>query len=284
MTRPVRAAMGRTERIPRTEPSSSGSLFKAWRSRDEPGLNRKRTLLGTPVLVELPHGGFGQAWIFGVDGGGESGLTPRETESLHRFYEDGGGIMLTRDHHDMGCALVRIGDVGAVHCFQMVLPEEDESRRRADDDNAEIGWPNYHSGKNGAFQAIEPVDPRHPLLEGVRLLPAHPHEGALRTPVGGAGRAVARGRSQKTGNDFILVVAFGHPPAEGRPPRRAVAHSSFHHFADYNLDVSAGAPSFVIDPVASPEEVAPEGPAEARRYWTNLALWLSERREQGGAR
>ena len=25
-------------------------------------------------------------------------------------------------------------------------------------------------------------------------------------------------------------------------------HSTFHHFADYNLDVAAGAPDFVLDP------------------------------------
>src|SRR5262245_3263370 len=57
-------------------------------------------------------------------------------------------------------------------------------------------------------------------------------------------RIVAQGTSLITGRPFNLVVAF----ARSRDPRgnllgRGVAHSSFHHFADYNWDTGCGAPS-----------------------------------------
>ncbi|NJK88758.1 MAG: hypothetical protein HC923_04750 [Myxococcales bacterium] len=191
-----------------------------------------------PVLRDANTSDFDQIWVFGVDGGAESGLSEPELAGLDRYYRSGGSLLLTRDHHDMGCNLSKVGDVGAVHCWQTVTPEEDLSRQTQDDDNASIGWPNYHSGKNGAFQRIEPIHPNHPLLEGVALLPAHPHEGALRTPTSESGHAVARGKSRLSGRDFVLVVAFDHPARDGVPARRAAAHSSFHHFADYNIDVS----------------------------------------------
>lgn len=231
-----------------------------------------------PFLCGLTLADMDQVWVLGVDAGDDSGLTPREVESLSRFYQAGGALMLTRDHQDMGCALSTVGDVGAAHCWHNVAPEDDPERRTRDDDNPSIDWPNYHSGRNGAFQAIERVAVDHPLLEGVHHLPAHPHEGALREPAeGGAGRAVARGTSRRSGRPFLLAVAFDHGGGEGQPARRAVAQSTFHHFADYNLDLGAGAPSFVDDPEALPEERGGVGVSETRRYWENLATWLSGR-------
>ncbi len=224
-----------------------------------------------PVLSSLSTEHFDQAWIFGVDAGGDQGLSAAEVEGLRRFHDQGGALMLTRDHHDMGCGLSPLGEVGAAHCWQTVAPEADAARHQTDDDNPTIGWPNYHSGRNGAFQAFEALVADHPLLDGVRFLPAHPHEGALRVPEGGT--AVARGRSLRTDNDFLLVVSFDRLAGAGRG--RAVAHSSFHHFADYNLDPDLGCPSFVTDPVAPTEERIEEGIVHSRRYWRNLAAWLA---------
>lgn len=91
-------------------------------------------------------------------------------------------------------------------------------------------------------------------------------------PEGGV--AIARGSSRLSGRDFLLAVAFDHPAANGAPARRAVAQSTFHHFADYNIDVSDGAPSFVTDPEAPEEDRDPEGARQSLRYWENLARWL----------
>lgn len=65
-----------------------------------------------PVLRDLSRHHFDQVWVFGVDGGGDTGLAPPEVEGLRRFHLAGGGLMLSRDHHDMGCALRHVAEVG----------------------------------------------------------------------------------------------------------------------------------------------------------------------------
>ncbi|MEM9380733.1 MAG: hypothetical protein AAGB93_12345 [Planctomycetota bacterium] len=226
-----------------------------------------------PVLVGASLDSFDQIWVFGVDAGHGAGLAPEEVAGLRRFHEAGGALMLTRDHQDMGCALTGIPGVGAAHCWNSVEPEEDPERRVRDDENPSIEWPNYHSGRNGAFQTIERLAGDHPLLEGVARLPAHPHEGALRVPEGGV--AIACGSSRLSGRDFLLAVAFDHAATADAPGRRAVAQSTFHHFADYNIDVADGAPSFVTDPEAPVEDRDLEAARESLRYWENLASWLA---------
>ena len=55
-----------------------------------------------------------------------------------------------------------------------------------------------------------------------------------------------RGNSSRTGRAFNLVVVAEPTRADdGRLHGPVVAHSSFHHFCDYNWDLTAGAPSFV---------------------------------------
>jgi hypothetical protein len=47
-----------------------------------------------------------------------------------------------------------------------------------------------------------------------------------------------------TGRAFDLIVTFDRAPGS---PGRAIAESSFHHFADCDWDLSLGAPSFVTE-------------------------------------
>ncbi|MFI5019472.1 MAG: hypothetical protein ACHQHK_16115, partial [Dongiales bacterium] len=63
--------------------------------------------------------------------------------------------------------------------------------------------------------------------------------------------------------------------SEGRPLGRAAAHSSFHHFADYNWDPAMGAPSFVDEPPGSALAGSPEARRSVERYVRNLAGWLA---------
>ena len=63
-------------------------------------------------------------------------------------------------------------------------------------------------------------------------------------PPGARARVIARGRSKATGARFNIAVAF---EADGKAGR-AIAQSTFHHFADYNWDPRVGAPSFVDEP------------------------------------
>ncbi len=56
---------------------------------------------------------------------------------------------------------------------------------------------------------------------------------------------------------------------------RAVAHSSFHHFADYNWNPRLGCPSFVTDPAG--DQVLTDASAldDIYAYVGNLARWLA---------
>jgi len=115
-------------------------------------------------------------------------------------------------------------------------------RSRDDRQSEPISWPNYHSGRNGDCQRIQPVGPIHELLRDpassgiVKYFAAHPHEGAVGVPAGERNaRVIATGMSKTTGRAFNLVVAFDRATdVDGNLLGRGIAESSFHHFADYN--------------------------------------------------
>lgn len=226
-----------------------------------------------PVLSALDTSGFDELWLFAVDEG--DGLSKDECAAIGRFRKRGGGLMVTRDHMDLGSSVCTLGGVGDAHYFHTKNLDPDESRRARDDAiSTNIDWPNYHSGANGDFQNIKLVGTPHPVLEGVARLAAHPHEGAVGAPPQHASaRVIATGVSRTTGREFNIAVAF-EPDAEGGP---AIADSTFHHFADYNLDPSLGCPSFVDEPPGDGFKRDPAALAETFRYFENLARWLRRR-------
>jgi len=116
-----------------------------------------------PLLSTLDRSAFDELWLFAVDDG--NGLTALAREGIIRFHRRGGGLLVTRDHQDLGSSVHNLGSVGAAHFFQTKNHELDESRHVRDDTETEaISWPNYHSGRNGDFQKIRPVEPVHELL------------------------------------------------------------------------------------------------------------------------
>ncbi len=236
---------------------------------------RNRDPQGAPdsLLARLDQSDFDQLWLFAVDTG--EGLTEEDCAGISRFRQRGGGLMVTRDHMDLGNSVCSLGGVGAAHFFHSKNPDPDETRRCRDDQvTTDIDWPNYHSGANGDFQPVTVVGERHPILEGVNWLPAHPHEGAVGKPADDAtARVIATGTSLVTGRDFNLIVAF--EPSEAGGP--AVAQSTFHHFADYNWDPSKGCPSFVSEAPGDGLAGSPEARASVERYARNLASWLGGR-------
>jgi hypothetical protein len=234
-----------------------------------------------PVLASLDRSGFDQLWLFAVDSG--DGLNAEEHEAIVRFREQGGGLMVTRDHMDLGCSVCELGAVGRAHHFHTHNPDPDPTRCRNDDCfTASIQWPNYHSGANGDYQEIAPAGEVHPLLADpdapggvLRYLPAHPHEGGLTAPADDpTARVIATGTSKVTGAEFAIAVAFEPQPGGAGP---GLAQSTFHHFADYNWDPGMGAPSFVTEP---PGHGLAENPAARRsteHFVANLARWLGSR-------
>jgi hypothetical protein len=239
---------------------------------------RDRDALGAPdnVLSALDQSDFDQMWLFAVDTG--NGITPSDCGAISRFRAKGGGLMVTRDHMDLGSSICTLGGIGAAHHFHTRNIDPDALREVDDPYTTSILWPNFHSGANGDFQTIEVQAPSHPVLLNpqsptglIRYLPSHPHEGAVSAPPGQNARVIATGSSKTTGRLFNLAVAFESEHGSGR----AIAESTFHHFADYNWDPALGAPSFVTEPVGDGLSRDPIAKADVHRYARNIALWLS---------
>lgn len=233
-----------------------------------------------PVLSTIDRSDFNEVWLFAVDSG--DGLDPEDCAAISRFRRRGDGLLVARDHMDLGSSVCNLAGIGDAHFFHSRNVEPDEARRVADDrETATILWPNYHSGANGDFQEIAALDAPHPLLHDpcagggiLRYLPAHPHEGAVGAPQDHpSARVIATGTSKASGRSFNIAVAF-EPSADGGP---AVAQSTFHHFADYNWDPEAGCPSFVSETPGNGLARSPEAQRSVRRYVGNLALWLAGR-------
>lgn len=238
---------------------------------------RDRDALGAPdsVLSTLDQGHFDQLWLFAVDIG--NGLTPDDCSAITRFRDNGGGMLVTRDHMDLGSSICPLAGVGAAHHFHSRNVDPDALQEADDPYTTNILWPNFHSGANGDFQTIEVKALPHPVLSNpqsptglIRFLPSHPHEGAVSAPAGQNARVIATGRSQTTGRVFNLAVVFESERGNGR----ALAESTFHHFTDYNWDPARGAPSFVTEPVGNALGRDPIAMADVHRYARNIALWL----------
>jgi hypothetical protein len=239
------------------------------RDRDAPGA-------ADTVLSRLDQSDFDQLWLFAVDTG--NGLTAEDCRGISSFQRLGRGLMLTRDHMDLGSSICSLEGVGAAHHFHTRNVDPDSPREPDDPYTTSISWPNFHSGANGDYQLIQVKGPIHPVLSNpssstgaIRFLPSHPHEGAVSAPAGSEARVIAAGTSKATGRAFNIAVAF--EAGAGRGP--ALAQSTFHHFADYNWDTRSGAPSFVTEPPGDAITREPQAMADTQRYVSNAALWLA---------
>jgi hypothetical protein len=293
MTRPIKILLQST--IPSTVDDWSisrfGLLAKFLREqRDERDnalfevTSRDRDAQGASdrVLSTLDQSDFDEMWLFAVDPG--EGLTSEDCEAISRFRRSGRGLMVTRDHMDLGSSICTLAGVGAAHHFHSRNIDPNALRERDDPYTTSISWPNFHSGANGDYQEVHVHAPAHPVLTNpasptgvIRYLPAHPHEGAVSAPANQEARVIASGRSKATGRPFNIAVAFESRDGYGR----AIAQSTFHHFADYNWDTRKGAPTFVDEPPGDGIYRNAEALADTHRYVRNLALWLAGKDGQG---
>ena len=266
------ARFGRLGALLRDQTDESGSpLYQVtMRDRDPPGQPDL-------VLSRIDQSDFDELWLFAVDTG--DGLTDADCEAISRFRQNGGGLLVTRDHMDLGSSICTLGSVGQAHYFHSKQQDPDPGKRQRDDPyTTNISWPNFHSGANGDFQEVEIVGSPHAVLANIqsptgsiRYLPSHPHEGDVCAPEGEDARVILKGRSKATGRDFNIAVAFD-PGEHGGP---AIAESTFHHFADYNWEPSSGCPSFVSEAPGDGLARAPEAMADTHRYVLNIAAWLA---------
>lgn len=241
---------------------------------------RDRDKTGSPdsVLSTLDHSGFDELWLFAVDTG--DGLTAQDHAGILRFWRRGGGLLIARDHMDLGCSICALGAVGAANIFHThnsatPLPPPDDLG------TPQILWPNFHSGANGDSQQVRAEHPLHPLMRDplsesgtVMYLPAHPHEGAVMPPASDPNaRVIATGSSLVSGQRFNIAVAF-EPTADRGP---ALSQSTFHHLADYNWDPRRGSPDFVTEIPGGNLATTPAAMASVHRYMRNVGLWLAGR-------
>ena len=70
-------------------------------------------------------------WLFAVDVGG--GLSTADANAIRRFSARGGGLLFTRDHHDLGACLLRLGEIGQAHFFNSANREPESWRHCVDD-------------------------------------------------------------------------------------------------------------------------------------------------------
>jgi hypothetical protein len=230
-----------------------------------------------PVLSTLDRSDFHEMWLFAVDVG--DGLAAADCSAISRFRAKGRGLLVTRDHMDLGSSICDLGGVGEAHHFHSRNLDPDTAQRTVDDPyTTQITWPNFHSGANGDYQEIYAVAPIHPVLidpqsptGALRFLPSHPHEGDVSAPRHSAARVISTGTSKVTGRSFNVAVAFEPNSKEGP----AIAESSFHHFADYNWDPGHGCPSFVEERPGNAMAREPRALFDTHRYVLNVARWLA---------
>ena len=201
---------------------------------------------------DLRSGRFGQIWLIAPDM--DNGPDPGFFRALESAVMAGSDLVIARDHTDLGSCLLQLqgclNDVGQTQTFQRSWPNLPQDREYADEACAAIITPCVVTGQNGGVQICrQRAD--HPLLKfasmipGHLVIPAHPHEGVIR-PMAASQTVLLSSFSITSGREQTTVIV-DESPGRGM----VLHHSTFHHFADYNLDVSAGAPDFVLDPPSS---------------------------------
>jgi hypothetical protein len=235
------------------------------------------------VLSSLAESDIDELWLIAADRG--NGLAPSDVRGILRFRERGGGILTARDHQNLGASLLNLGILGKVNHFYSYNRERDMRRLKRDDlDNLSITFPNYHSGDNGSYQRIVPLEPVHDILRSekspsgtIEYFPAHPHEGAISVPYGvDFARVIAMATSTVTGRSFNVAIAIdGEPGEDGDACGRAIALSSFHTFADMNWDSRIEAPPCVTEPRGNGLLEDPQRLEIFKDYIRNIGHWLS---------
>src|SRR5262245_61121825 len=67
------------------------------------------------LLSSLDRSDYDQLWLFAVDRG--NGLSAEDRRGIDAFRARGGGVLLTRDHMDLGCSNCELAGLGAAHHF-----------------------------------------------------------------------------------------------------------------------------------------------------------------------
>lgn len=220
------------------------------------------------ILSRLAESDYDELWLIAADRG--NGLSPEDVRGILRFRERGGGILTARDREDLGASLLNLGSIGAVNNFATYNRFRERRRFARERITASYATGMHREPVHHAFRRIVPLEPVHDVLRTakspsgvVEYFPAPPHEGALSVPAGlKHARVIALSANAATGRAQNLAIAIeGEIGGNGKTSGRAVAASSFHHFAD---------PDWV-----KRDDAPPEIEESFKDYIRNLARWLT---------
>ena len=219
------------------------------------------------LQVDLSSGRYEQIWLIAPDM--DNGPDPGFFRALEEAVTGGSDLVIARDHTDLGSCLLELqgclNEVGQTQTFQRSWPDLPEDREYADEACASIITPCVVTGQNGGVQicrqrAEHPLLNFAPMIPGHLVIPAHPHEGVIR-PTSDTQTVLLSSYSITSGREQLIAIVDEVPDGG-----MVLHHSTFHHFADYNIDISHGAPDFVLDPPTKQIEDSPELLADLRAY------------------
>ena len=198
---------------------------------------------------QLREGFFGQVWLMAPDF--ENGPDAGFFAALEAAVAAGTHLVIARDHTDLGSCLLALdgclAPVTQTQTFQRTWPSLPQDNEYANPSCPGIQAPCVVTGQNGGVQICRKRSD-HPLLAfdglfpGHVVLPAHPHEGVI-IPTAASQQVLLSSYSITSGREQITAI-LDEVPGRGF----VLHHSTFHHFADFNIDVERGAPDFVTDP------------------------------------
>jgi hypothetical protein len=215
----------------------------------------------------LAAGHYGQVWLMAPDL--DNGPEPAFFSALEAAVAAGTQLVIARDHTDLGSSLLALGGclepVTQTQTFKRTWPGLACDNEYANPSCPTIDTPCVVTGQNGAVQICRKRSDHallafDTLIPGHLVLPAHPHEGVIR-PTTATQQVLLSSYSITSGREQITAIL------DEAPGRGAVLHhSTFHHFADFNLEVERGAPDFVIDPPSAQIAQSPQLLADQRAY------------------
>lgn len=254
------------------------------------------------TLTDLDLDIYDEVWLFGISSSNNL-LNAAEINALEAFMDDGGGVLTTGDHANLGLGLSgplkRVGKLRMYPAPPASAPTWNTTIRDANGDGQftfgeqsdatpQVIRPKYryHWSSGTGFTQLKRSP--HPLLcaeHGVlKKLPDHQHEGQVVIPASFPAsewpkvgsfqpkpEIVAWGRivdpsADKSGEEFPVIGAYnGHGVNVGR----IVADSTWHHWFDINLNGFDTASNDYRDIIS---------------YYQNVAAWLAPKNKQAGMR
>lgn len=244
------------------------------------------------TLTGLDLDNYDQLWLFGF-GSALGVLDVAEIAAVESFMDDGGGVLTTGDHANLGRSLSgplkRVGEMRGYGADAIPTNNDRHTTLRpagfnqSDNTAQDIRVQYWYSFSGGSLDKFP-----HPVLcadqGALRRLPDHQHEGVVTIPnnlpvadwpkVGPvqprpeviAWAKVVQPGVAKTGQEFPVIGAYdGHRVNVGR----IVADATWHHWFDINLDGFDTTTQDYKDIVS---------------YFQNCAAWLAPKHKQNGMR